>query len=88
MIDSMPSVDTVIVPTSGGGLIGGIALAIKAQKPNVNIIAVSMMRGPSLYESLKAGKPVDVVEEATLADALHYKFTIHRAGKKFLSAGV
>ena len=70
MLNSMPFVDTVIVPTSGGGLIGGIALAIKAQKPNVNIIAVSMMRGPSLYESLKAGKPVDVVEEETLADCL------------------
>ena len=70
MLDSMPSVDTIIVPTSGGGLIGGIALAIKAQKPNVNIIAVSMMRGPSLYESLKAGKPIDVVEEETLADCL------------------
>ena len=70
MLDSLPSVDTIIVPTSGGGLIGGIALAIKAQKPNVNIIAVSMMRGPSLYESLKVGKPVDVVEEETLADCL------------------
>ena len=70
MLESMPSVDTVIVPTSGGGLIGGIALAIKAQKPNVNIIAVSMKRGASMHESLKAGKPVDVVEEKTLADCL------------------
>ena len=59
-----------VLVTGAGGLIGGIALAIKAQKPNVNIIAVSMMRGPSLYESLKAGKPVDVVEEETLADCL------------------
>jgi threonine dehydratase len=70
MLDSMPSVDTVIVPTSGGGLIGGIALAIKAQKPNVNIIAVSMMRGASMYASLKAGNPVNVIEEETLADCL------------------
>ena len=70
MLDSMPFVDTVIVPTSGGGLIGGIALAIKTHKPNVKIIAVSMKRGASLYESLKAGKPVDVVEEETLADCL------------------
>ncbi len=70
MLESMPLVDTVIVPTSGGGLIGGIALAIKALKPDVNIIAVSMKRGASMYESLKAGKPVDVVEEETLADCL------------------
>jgi len=70
MLEAFPEVDTVIIPTSGGGLIGGIALAIKLQKPNVKIIAVSMKRGPSMYESLKVGKPVDVEEEETLADCL------------------
>lgn len=70
MLESLPEVDTVIIPTSGGGLIGGIALAIKLQKPDVKIIATSMKRGPSMYESLKAGKPVDVDEEETLADCL------------------
>ena len=70
MLESLPEVDTVIIPTSGGGLIGGIALAIKLQKPDVKIIAVSMKRGPSMYESLKAGKPTDVEEEETLADCL------------------
>ena len=70
MLESLPEVDTVIIPTSGGGLIGGIALAIKLQKPDVKIIAASMKRGPSMYESLKAGKPVDVEEEETLADCL------------------
>ena len=70
MLESFPEVDTVIIPTSGGGLIGGIALAIKLQKPDVKIIATSMKRGPSMYESLKAGKPVNVKEEDTLADCL------------------
>ena len=70
MLESLPEVDTVIIPTSGGGLIGGIALAIKLQKPDVKIIAASMKRGPSMYESLKAGKPIDVEEEETLADCL------------------
>ena len=70
MLESMPLVDTVIVPTSGGGLVGGIAIAIKNQKPDVKIIAVSMKRGASMYESLKVGKPVDVIEEETLADCL------------------
>ena len=70
MLEDMPNVDTVVVPTSGGGLIGGIAIAIKEQKPDTKIIAVSMKRGPSMYESLKVGKPVDVVEEETLADCL------------------
>ena len=70
MLEEMSTVDTVIVPTSGGGLIGGVAIAIKQQNPKVKIIAVSMKRGPSMYESLKAGKPVDVIEEETLADCL------------------
>ena len=70
MLEAMPDIDSVIIPTSGGGLIGGIALAIKLLKPNVKIIATSMKRGPSMYESLKAGKPVDVKEEETLADCL------------------
>lgn len=70
ILKDVPNVDTVIVPTSGGGLIGGIAIAIKEQKPDTKIIAVSMKRGPSMYESLKIGKPVDVEEEETLADCL------------------
>ena len=70
MIKDFPEVDTVIIPTSGGGLIGGIALALKLQKPTIKIIGVSMKRGPSMYESLKLGKPVDVEELETLADCL------------------
>ena len=70
MLETFPDVDTVVVPTSGGGLSGGIALAIKLQKPGVKIIAASMKRGPSMYESLKLGKPVDVEEVETLADCL------------------
>ena len=70
MLESLPNLDTVIVPTSGGGLIGGIAIALKKQKPDIKVIGVSMKRGPSMYESLKAGKPIDVIEEETLADCL------------------
>ena len=70
MLNDFPEVDTVIIPTSGGGLIGGIALALKLQKPDIKVIAVSMERGPSMYESLKHGKPVDVEELETLADCL------------------
>ena len=70
MIKDFPEVDTVIIPTSGGGLIGGIALSLKLQKPNIKVIGVSMKRGPSMYESLKLGKPVDVEELETLADCL------------------
>ena len=70
MINDFPDVDSVIIPTSGGGLIGGIALALKLQNPQIKVIGVSMERGPSMYESLKIGKPVDVEELETLADCL------------------
>tara|TARA_B100001123_G_C15287230_1_gene1016059 strand:- start:397 stop:1350 length:954 start_codon:yes stop_codon:yes gene_type:complete len=70
MLEDLKDVDTVIVPTSGGGLIGGIATVIKKQNSKTKIIGVSMKKGPSMYESLKAGKPVNVIEEETLADCL------------------
>jgi threonine dehydratase len=65
-----PDADTVIVPLSGGGLIAGIAVAVKGINPNVRVIGVSQDLGPAMYLSLRAGHLVDVVEEDTLADAL------------------
>ena len=70
MLEQFPDADTVIIPTSGGGLVSGIAQAIKLQKPKIKIISVSMERGPSMYDSLKKGVPVDVEELETLADCL------------------
>jgi len=70
MLEQFPDADTIIIPTSGGGLVSGIAQAIKLQKPKIKIISVSMERGPSMYDSLKKGVPVDVEELETLADCL------------------
>ena len=70
MLEQFPEADTIIIPTSGGGLVSGIAQAIKLQKPKIKIISVSMERGPSMYDSLKKGVPVDVEELETLADCL------------------
>jgi len=70
LLEDLPEIDTVIVPLSGGGLLGGIALALKTAHPGIRTIGVSMERGPAMVESLRAGKVVDVVEEPTIADAL------------------
>jgi threonine dehydratase len=70
MLEQVPDVDTVLVQLSGGGLISGIALALKTQRPDIRIIGVSMERGCAMAESQKAGKPVDVEELPTLADSL------------------
>ncbi len=70
ILEDLPAVDTVVVPTSGGGLVSGIALAVKANNPGIRVTGVSMEKGAVMYESLKAGKPVVLEESDTLADSL------------------
>ena len=66
----IPELKFVFVPLSGGGLICGVAKALKSLNPNLKVIGVSMDRGAAMYESQKAGKPIFVKEEESLADAL------------------
>ncbi len=70
ILDDLPDAAEVLVPLSGGGLISGVALALKARSPAVRVVGVSQDRGPAMYESLRAGRIVPVDEEDTLADAL------------------
>ena len=70
IMEELPRLDKVIVPLSGGGLISGIALAVKTIEPKIQVIGVSMEKTAVMYESLKAGKPVVLPEEDTLADSL------------------
>nr|WP_283254931.1 hydroxyectoine utilization dehydratase EutB [Marivita sp. GX14005] len=70
LLDDVPDVDTVLVQLSGGGLISGVAAAIKAHRPDMRIIGITMERGAAMHASLRAGKPVEVEELPTLADSL------------------
>ena len=70
LLEDRPDLETLIVPMSGGGLIGGIALAAKALKPSIRIIGVTMDRGAAMAESIAAGRLVEVDELPTLADSL------------------
>jgi threonine dehydratase len=70
LLEDLPGLDAVLVPLSGGGLIGGIALALKSADPAIRVIGVSMEPGAAMYESLRAGRPVEVAEAPTLADSL------------------
>ncbi|MGD8406488.1 MAG: hydroxyectoine utilization dehydratase EutB [Anaerolineales bacterium] len=70
ILEQLPSAGSVLVPLSGGGLISGIALAMKSANPNIRVIGVSMERAPVMYHSLKAGKPIQMDEDDTLADSL------------------
>lgn len=70
LFEDYPGIDTVLVPLSGGGLAGGIGVAAKSINPAVRVIGVSMDRGAAMFESLRAGHPVEVEEVASLADSL------------------
>jgi threonine dehydratase len=70
IIKECPKINTVIVPLSGGGLLGGVALALKSINPAIQTIGVSMDKGAAMAESLAAGKVVEILEEPSLADAL------------------
>jgi threonine dehydratase len=70
ILETHPDIDTAVVPLSGGGLISGVALALKAANPAIRVYGVSMTRAPVMFHSLRAGAPVSLPEEPTLADAL------------------
>jgi threonine dehydratase len=70
LVEDFPDLDTVIVPLSGGGLIAGVALAVKTLVPGVRVIGLSMDKGAAMYESIREGRPVEVEEQASLADSL------------------
>jgi len=70
MAAAVPDAAEVLVPLSGGGLLAGVAAAMKAVNPSIKVIGVSMERGAAMAASLAAGHPVDTPERATLADSL------------------
>ncbi len=70
IMEDFPGVEILVVPISGGGLIGGIALAAKSVDPEIRVIGACMERGAAMHESLRAGRLIGVSEEPTLADAL------------------
>lgn len=70
LMQDRPDLDMVLVPLSGGGLAAGVALAVKTIKPSARVIGVSMDRGAAMEASIRAGRPVEVEEVASLADSL------------------
>ncbi len=71
--DDLPDVDVVLVPIGGGGLISGIAVALKKLKPNVKIIGVEAEGAQSMKQSLEQNKIVPLKSVATIADGIAVK---------------
>ncbi|MDR1309540.1 MAG: hydroxyectoine utilization dehydratase EutB [Deltaproteobacteria bacterium] len=70
IVESLPGLASLIVPLSGGGLFSGVALAAKAVNPRIEMVGVSMAVAPAMARSLEAGRPVEIPERDSLADAL------------------
>jgi len=70
ILDQVPDVRTVVVPVGGGGLIAGIALAIKARRPDVRVIGVQAAAAAAYPASLAAGNPVPLSVMRTMADGI------------------
>ena len=70
IVEQVPDLDAVIVPVGGAGLLAGVALATKTQKPKTKIIAVEAENVASFSAALEAGKPTRITLHPTLADGL------------------
>ena len=71
ILEPPPDVEQVVCPIGGGGLISGIAFAIKSLKPDCKVIGVQAGTVASMYESRRAGKVTTVADGDTIADGIH-----------------
>lgn len=70
ILEEIKRLDTILVPVGGGGLISGIAIAVKSIDPNIEVIGVQTTGASTMYESWKVGKVKDIKEHHTLAEGL------------------
>ena len=77
ILDDLPEVGTVVVPIGGGGLIAGIAVAIKSQRPGVRIVGVEPEGAAAMWRSHAAGHPLRLDHVQTIADGLSAPYAGH-----------
>jgi threonine dehydratase len=70
LLDQVPDLDAVVVPVGGGGLIAGVAVALKALKPAARVIGVQSEEMPGMRAALDAGERVAVPAAASIADGI------------------
>ncbi len=80
ILEQVPDIEAIVVPIGGGGLIGGVACAIKERNPNIRVVGVQTERLPSMLRAAEAGEPVTVPAEATIADGI----AVRRAAERTL----
>ena len=73
LLEQLPDIEAVVVPIGGGGLISGIAFAIKTLNPKVKVYGVQAAGAPSMYDSLKDGHAETLRRVSTIADGIAVK---------------
>lgn len=73
ILEQMPDVQAVVVPIGGGGLISGVAFAVKTLRPDVKVFGVQASGAPSMATSLKEGKIAHLNDVNTIADGIAVK---------------
>lgn len=73
ILEEMPDVEAVVVPIGGGGLIAGVAFAVKTLRPDIKVYGVQAAGAPSMYEAVKEGKRVHLDSVSTIADGIAVK---------------
>src|SRR6266536_3904918 len=74
ILEDLPDAGTIVVPIGGGGLIAGVALAIKSQRPNARIVGVEPEGAAAMWRSRQEGKAVRLDKVDTIADGLSAPF--------------
>ncbi|MGH2787095.1 MAG: threonine ammonia-lyase [Actinomycetota bacterium] len=70
IVEQLPDVATVVVPVGGGGLISGIAAAVKAHRPQAKVVGVQALGAAAMPASLEAGEPISLEHVSTIADGI------------------
>ena len=73
LLDQLPDVEAIVVPVGGGGLLSGIAFAVKSLNPDVKVYGVQAEGAPSMVNSLKSHKPEALQVVSTIADGIAVK---------------
>jgi threonine dehydratase len=73
ILDQLPDVEAVICPIGGGGLIAGVAMAVKEKNPHISVYGIQALACPSMKQSLFENKPVIVDSTPTMADGIAVK---------------
>jgi threonine dehydratase len=71
ILEDLPDADVIVVPVGGGGILSGIASAVRAIRPGARLVGVELAEGPGMAPALAAGKPVTVTRPwNTIADGM------------------